>query len=78
MVVKAEITPTSVLLDGVDVARGTQSLTLTAGALEPARLTLNMILTTGARFQGDVIVELSAANVDILRHLGWTPPVGAS
>jgi hypothetical protein len=63
-----------ILLDGVDVAKGTRSLDISAGVGDIATLTLNMALTQGARFRGDVVVRLSIENEALLQHLGWTPP----
>jgi hypothetical protein len=63
-----------VLLDGVDVASRTRSLTIAARAGELTTLTLNLALAQGATFRGDVIIRLSAENEAILLDLGWWPP----
>lgn len=61
-------------LDGRDVSHLTRGLTLTAAVHEPTRLSLDVLVTKAAEFDGEAVVSLAPDVAELLVGLGWTPP----
>ena len=73
------VTETSVVVDGVDLARGLTGLELTMGVGQIPQLTLDVQLIDTTEIQDiEARVYLSPASHDALVALGWTPPADAA
>ncbi|MCW2768532.1 MAG: hypothetical protein JWO11_4491 [Nocardioides sp.] len=63
-----------VQVDGHDLAHCTRSFRLEAGVREATRLTLDVVATKVAEFDGEAIVGFNRDFEALLVGLGWTPP----
>lgn len=66
--------PSSIALDGHDVADGVHGLTLTFAVSDVPRLSLDLHLAEDVAFSGEVQVVIPDATAELLTRLGWTPP----
>jgi hypothetical protein len=72
----------SVRIDDIELSQYLHGFTLATDANDrrggPARLYLDVASPQNVHFAGDVEIELPVELVQVLVHMGWTPPNAAS
>ncbi len=64
----------TLVVDGKDLSNSARAVTITAEAMAWPQVTLDLVVTKGAQYEGRAIVRLAPDVEEILIGLGWTPP----